>query len=635
MKANLTASDSNNIDIDIDIDVDIEIRNCLNLQAPKSFFLFAGAGSGKTRSLVGALKFIQEKNSKELRLHGQRVAVITYTNKACDEIKHRTGFDPLVEVSTIHSFVWSLIQGFNSDIKAWLIEELNNDIVELKEKQLKGRGGKASSDRQKSIESKTKRLINLPKIKEFTYSPNGENRGRDSLNHSEVIKIAAAFLGKKPTLQRLMIRKFPILLIDESQDTNKNLIEAFLSVQANHTQEFILGLFGDTMQRIYSDGKPYLDENLPDDWAKPVKQMNHRCPKRIVTLINKIRSDVDNQQQAFRTDAKEGFVRLYILDSNLISKKDAEILIAQKMAEATKDPEWMKPEAVKTLILEHHMAAIRLEFHAMYEPLYENGDLKPGLLDGTLLKFFTHLVLPLIQAKRDSNDFAVASIVRKNSPLLDKAILKAAGNEQLKQIQKAKQAVEDLYSLWEENKTPRFIDILRNIVKTGLFDIPESLKPIAKRSVEEQQEAEHYISNNSDDKNLTVIDSLDKFMLTSFEQIKPYSDYITGKASFDTHQGVKGLEFPRVMVILDDSSARSFLFSYEKLFGVKDKTPTDLKNEEEGKETGIDRTRRLFYVTCSRAEESLAIVAYTSNPDSVKKHAVDQDWFLDDEIEIV
>jgi DNA helicase-2/ATP-dependent DNA helicase PcrA len=633
MKANLTASDSNNIDND----VDIEIRNCLNLQAPKSFFLFAGAGSGKTRSLVGALKFIQEKYSKELRLHGQRVAVITYTNKACDEIKHRTGFDPLVEVSTIHSFVWSLIQGFNSDIKAWLVGELNNDIAELKEKQLKGHGGKASLDHKNSIESKTKRLINLPKIKEFTYSPNGDNRGRDSLNHSEVIKIAAAFLGGKPTLQRLMIRKFPILLIDESQDTNKNLIEAFLSVQANHTQEFILGLFGDTMQRIYSDGKPYLDENLPDDWVKPVKQMNHRCPKRIVTLINKIRSDVDNQQQAFRTDAKEGFVRLYILDSNLISKKDAEILIAQKMAEATKDPEWMKPEAVKTLILEHHMAAIRLGFHAMYEPLYENGDLKTGLLDGTLsgLKFFTHLVLPLIQAKQDNNDFAVASIVRKHSPLLKKETLKSAGEEQLKQIQKTKQAVEDLYSLWEENKTPRFIDILRNIVKTGLFDIPESLKPIAKRSVEEQQEAEHYISNNSDDKNLTVIDSLDKFMLTSFEQIKPYSDYITGKASFDTHQGVKGLEFPRVMVILDDSSARSFLFSYEKLFGVKDKTPTDLKNEEEGKETGIDRTRRLFYVTCSRAEESLAIVAYTSNPDSVKKHAVDQDWFLDDEIEIV
>ena len=630
MKANLTVSDSNNIDDK----VDSEIRNCLNLQTPKSFFLFAGAGSGKTRSLVGALKFIQEKHSKDLRLNGQRVAVITYTNKACDEIKHRTGFDPLVEVSTIHSFVWSLIQGFNSDIKAWLVEELNNDIAELKEKQLKGHGGKASLDRKNSIESKTKRLINLPKIKEFTYSPNGENRGRDSLNHSEVIKIAASFLENKPTLQRLMIRKFPILLIDESQDTNKNLIEAFLSIQKEYRKEFMLGLFGDTMQRIYADGKADLGYNLPDDWAKPVKKMNHRCPKRIVKLINKIRSDVDDQKQEFRSDAKEGFVRLYILDSNLTNKKETEILIAQKMAEAADNLEWEKPEAVKTLILEHRMAAIRLGFDAMYEPLYKNGDLKTGLLDGTLseLKFFTHLILPLIQAKQDGNDFAVASIVRKHSPLLDKAILKVAGEEQLKQIQKA---VEDLYSLWEENKTPRFIDILRNIVKTGLFEIPESLKPIANRSVEEQQEAESYISTNSDDKNLTVIDSWDKFMLTSFEQIKPYSDYITGKASFDTHQGVKGLEFPRVMVILDDSSAGGFLFSYEKLFGVKEKTRTDLENERAGNETGIDRTRRLFYVTCSRAEKSLAIVAYTSKPDGVKKHAVEQGWFLDDEIEIV
>ena len=28
------------------------IQSCLNIKNPKSFFLFAGAGSGKTRSLV-------------------------------------------------------------------------------------------------------------------------------------------------------------------------------------------------------------------------------------------------------------------------------------------------------------------------------------------------------------------------------------------------------------------------------------------------------------------------------------------------------------------------------------------------------------------------------------------------------
>ena len=86
------------------------------------------------------------------------------------------------------------------------------------------------------------------------------------------------------------------------------------------------------------------------------------------------------------------------------------------------------------------------------------------------------------------------------------------------------------------------------------------------------------------------------------------------------------------MVVLDDDEARGFLFSYEKLFGAKSRTTTDIKNESEGKETSIDRTRRLFYVTCSRAEKSLAIVAYTKNPEAVKNFAIQQDWFSKNEV---
>ena len=33
----------------LDDEVEKEIENCLDLVSPKSFFLFAGAGSGKTR----------------------------------------------------------------------------------------------------------------------------------------------------------------------------------------------------------------------------------------------------------------------------------------------------------------------------------------------------------------------------------------------------------------------------------------------------------------------------------------------------------------------------------------------------------------------------------------------------------
>ena len=240
----------------IDHEVDQRILACLDIERPRSFFLFAGAGSGKTRSLVTALGGLRATIGRRMRLHGQQIAVITYTNAACDEIKRRLDFDPLVSVSTIHSFVWDLIQGFNTDIRSWLSGALKQQITELEALQAKGKAGsQAAADRASSIEATQKRLEILPSIKRFIYNPNGENRGRDSLNHSEVIKIGASFLTNKPLMQELLISRFPILLIDESQDTNRLLMESFLLLQGAHKTVFSLGLFGDTMQRIYADGK--------------------------------------------------------------------------------------------------------------------------------------------------------------------------------------------------------------------------------------------------------------------------------------------------------------------------------------------------------------------------------------------
>ena len=38
-------------DVNMALDADDEIQRCLSLDSPVSFFLYAGAGSGKTRSL--------------------------------------------------------------------------------------------------------------------------------------------------------------------------------------------------------------------------------------------------------------------------------------------------------------------------------------------------------------------------------------------------------------------------------------------------------------------------------------------------------------------------------------------------------------------------------------------------------
>ena len=65
------------------------------------------------------------------------------------------------------------------------------------------------------------------------------------------------------------------------------------------------------------------------------------------------------------------------------------------------------------------------------------------------------------------------------------------------------------------------------------------------------------------------------------------------------------------------------------------KAPTDKKNAEAGKETTIDRTLRLLYVTCSRAQESLALVLWSSDPAAAMARIKESQWFAEDEIQII
>lgn len=623
-----------------EISADDMIRNCLSLDSPRSFFLFAGAGSGKTRSLVTVLKAVRDEHGKRLKSRGQHIAVITYTNAACDEIIERMDFDPLLKVSTIHSFVWELIKNYHSDIKKWLRISLTEAIHELQQAQAKGRASKAAEQRTRKIESKTRRLARLDSIKQFTYSPNGDNRGRDSLNHTEVIQIAADFLMHKPLMQRILISQYPALLIDESQDTSKQLMEAFLALERQHRRAFSLGLFGDTMQRIYSDGKFDLGKNLPPDWLTPAKKVNYRCPQRVVRLINRVRSAVDNQEQVSTPDKEEGFVRLFILPGNFPDKPAAESRVMQRMMDITQDPLWGEPlDHVKTLMLEHHMAAKRMGFLPLFEPLYlvDEGTLRTSLLNGSLagLRLFSELVLPVVLAKLRGDEFAVSRVVRKHSPLLQKDTLKSAGKAQPAQIKRTREAVAQLVSLWDNDADPSFIAVLRVIAQTGLFEVPESIQPIAFPSeTEEAAIEEEKVQSRAEDKADGLLEAWEQSLATPFSQIKLYKRYVEGNAAFDTHQGVKGREFPRVLVVMDDTEARGFLFQYEKLFGALAKTKTDIDNERDGKDSGPARTRRLFYVTCSRAEKSLALVAYSADPAKVKDHVLKEGWFEKEEVEI-
>ncbi len=92
------------------------------------------------------------------------------------------------------------------------------------------------------------------------------------------------------------------------------------------------------------------------------------------------------------------------------------------------------------------------------------------------------------------------------------------------------------------------------------------------------------------------------------------------------------MQIMKVMAIIDDKESRGFMFKYDKLFGINPLSDADIKNQNEGKETSIDRAKRLFYVICTRAKESLAIVVYTNNPDELKKKLLVKKWFTEKEI---
>lgn len=615
-----------------DAEADETIRGCLDLAAPRSFFLYAGAGSGKTRSLVQAVRDLCERQGHQLTLTGQKIAIITYTNAACDEIVQRLEFDPRVEVSTIHAFAWSLIRGYNADIRSWLDANLLAEIAELEDKQAKGRASKASIERAQSIESKTRRREGLREIMRFIYSPAGENRTRDSLNHAEVIAMTAAFLDTKAGLRRLLIARYPILLIDESQDTAKRLMDALLNVQSAFAGQFCLGLFGDTMQRIFGDGKVDLAEAIPESWAKPRKVMNHRCPKRVIALINKIRADDDRQEQQPRSGAPEGTVRLFLAPEGVASKRDVEAAAATRMAELTGDDAWLPGrEEVKTLALEHLMSARRFGFEHFFEPLYSYEPMRTGLLDGTGrgLGFFTRELLPLANALAAGDRFAIAAAVRRTSPLLDRQRLAEAGEKQQEELARAKATCDGLKALLLAEEPPTLRAVLRYVAATELFIVPDVLQPFVP-----DVPAYAAVVEPEDDGN-TEAGAWRRALDAPFPEIERYHRYVLGVSQFDTHQGVKGREFPRVMVVISDDEARGFLFSYGKFMGTKEKTKIDHDNQAAGNDTSIDRTRRLFYVTCSRAEESLAIVYYSDNPGLARTVLLQRGWFADDEIEVV
>lgn len=604
-----------------DLQVDETLEKCILSTPRKSFFLFAGAGSGKTHSLVLLLKKIRDSIGKDLLVQGKNVAVITFTNAATDEIVNRLDYSLVFHISTIHSFVWDAIKYYQADIKHLYCQYIQEDIQKLYEKQEKAKSKKTKTyqSNAEKIEHLKEKLGKAKAIEKFVYNPNGSNAEYNALNHAEVIKISAQMIMDNIMLQRIIAQRYPILLIDESQDTKKELVDAFFKIQENFSDIFTLGLLGDQKQRIYTDGKENMVNIIPSEWEQPVKRMNYRCAKRIVKLANTIGKDLDiYAEQNPKEDAADGLIRLFIVQQqNEIDKDDIEQTIMDIMCNQTHDAKWSGADAdVKTLTLEHMMAARRLGFAQFFGPLSKVDKYQMAFLQGKVseLDFFTKEVLPIADSINGDGRNAL-EILKAYSPLLSKQNTEKPYELYLR----CRDDSQKVANIVNGNHSIR--DVVKVVCSSQLLPVPEVLR-----------QASILSTTDVNDEWEEDLQAWVMVMDLPINMVRGYDDYVNQRTRFDTHQGVKGLEFDRVMVIIDDSEAKGFMFSYDKLFGVKELTEIDKKHIEDGEESSVDRTQRLFYVTCTRAKESLAIVMYTSDSEKVNNQAISKGWFSEQEI---
>lgn len=617
-------------------DVDDEIADYLQAGVPRNFFLYAGAGSGKTSSLIAALMSTRASRGAAMQAQGSKIAVITYTNAATAEIQLRLGKDSLVDVSTIHSFAWSLVKEFPADIAAWMKISLQNEIEESRAAEAKGRAGSAASAKRLRRIARNERILEeLPTIRRFLYSPTQTKPSRGGLSHTQVLNVAAFLLTEKSIFREILVGRYPVLLVDEVQDTNKDVMGALLAVTRAHEQHFSLGLFGDTMQRIYTDGKVDLEESLTETWGKPQKLVNHRSSKRIVQLVNQIRRDVDGRAQEPGVTAAEGYARLFLADATAADRSATELAVKGKMSEASGDPIWAASgENVKTLVLEHAMAAERLGFVDFLEAFPTEDDVRSSVTGKEAIQtgnvhFLGTQAMPLIAALRRSDNFAADRLLRAFSPLLRTEVSADTETQRDALVRSARAAVSSLAALWAPGGVVTIGQVVRDLGETGLLELPEDFEILLEQERQPSSPDENSAEPADEDAFLTAWTNA---LSVEFEQFERFYRYATGHSHLDTHQGVKGLEFPHVFVILDDLNAKGFLFNYGKLFSSTPLSKTDRDHITAGEESTLDRSRRLFYVACSRARIGLAVLLYADDVAAARAKAIESGWFVENEV---
>ncbi len=551
-----------------------QVYHCLD--HGESFLVEAGAGAGKTYTLEKALQFLINRYRHTLPQRHQRIACITFTNVAKDEIEARTDRSPIIHCNTIHAFCWSLIVGFQRQLR----------------------------ERLPGLEHWPEKLAQVGDVGErrveYELGHRSINDARISIHHDDVLILTIAFMDNAK-FRRILADRYPIILIDEYQDTDAGWIDSikhhFLG-RANSPQ---FGFFGDYWQKIYGNG---CGKIVHPGLTVIGKEANFRSVPTVVDCLNRMRPELP--QSVVDPDA-EGDVRIFHTNAWPGQRRggahwggdlpaDAAQSALQTVLDLLSREGWdLSSETTKILMLTHSALAGRQGYPSIPAVFAFNDS-------------FTKKEHPHIAYFADALE-----------PACD-AYLSQRYGEMFRALGSSVPAIRAHYEKRKWSEAMDRLIALRECATVG--DVVDHLLAVRRPRVPDamerrERELREYVPTPDEDMP-RPLEELKKLRAVSYQEVTALCHYLSGHSPFETKHGVKGAEFENVVVVVGRGWNRYNFGQMLELVADPPAIPPDRYDS-------FERNRNLFYVTCSRPKKRLAVL-FTQRLSLTALQTVN-DWF--------
>ena len=531
--------------------------------AGQSFRLEAGAGAGKTYSLEKALRRLIELRGTELVRKRQQIGCITFTNVAKDEIIARVQAHPAVRPETIHGFCWSVLQDFQPQLRA-IVPDLPGWGERLADAGVGGLGAR-----------KVNYDLGYPRV-----TPD-----EVSLKHEDVLTLMTELLAR-PKFRLVLAKRYPVLLIDEYQDTDAGFVEALKQHFLGTGTGPIIGLFGDHWQKIYGEGCGAVEHAALEVIDK---NANFRSAEPIVAVLNRMRPDLEQipsdpdapgEARIFHTNAWPGQRRTGQGGGHWTGDTSPEAARAylDHLKQRLSDEGWdFAVERTKILMLSHSVLA-KEQGYPTIQSIY--GQFNDAWLkkEDPHIKFLADQLEPAcaaFQAKRYGEMFESLGAGR---PCIRRHHDKVAWT----------QSLEQLIQLRATGTIGAVIDLIKG---QAHMHLPEAVLDREQRLADAGPEPVEGESRR--------IAQLRRLRDVAYTELMAVNAFIDGHTPFATKHGVKGAEFENVLVIVGRGWNK---YNFAQMLERLDPGPPADKVES------FESNRNLFYVACSRPKRRLALL---------------------------